>query len=144
MMLTEPIPTNLQSLDADAEDLRTYATTRDAEAFARVVQRHINMVYSLCYRDLRDAHLAEDATQAVFILLAAKSSKFSSGTRITGWLYGVCRNCCRNARRSEIRRARHESAAAMERSEMNTFTAAASLESEEIAQAVHTALSKLP
>jgi RNA polymerase sigma factor (sigma-70 family) len=143
MMLTEPAPPLMSPATPDADDLRLYATTRDRDAFARVVRRHIDLVYTFCRRELRDAHLAEDAAQAVFILLAAKASSFRSDIRLTGWLYETSRNCCRNARRSQIRRTRHESAAAMERPEMNISSPTSNLESQELADQIHGAIARL-
>src|SRR3954447_21650986 len=105
----------------DSDELKAYATANDAQAFERLVRRHVDMVYSLCLRELRgDSHLAEDATQAVFILLARKSKALGSAAvngSIAGWLYQAARYCCRNARRSELRRTRRETEAAAQRPE---------------------------
>src|SRR5579862_7038272 len=121
LTLTEPHPMEnppapMPTAESDASDIRTFAASRDSAAFTRLVHRHIDMVYSLCRRELRDAHLAEDATQAVFILLAGKASRFTGNERLTGWLYQTSINCCRNARRTQSRRSHYEIAAAQERS----------------------------
>src|SRR3954447_22030588 len=93
---------------ADADDLVRYATTGDAQAFARLTQRYLNLVYTLCRRQLADAELAEDATQAVFILLAQKAGTLRPGVILAGWLFDAARYCCANAQRAALRRKRHE------------------------------------
>ena len=59
----------------DLKLLKEYATRNSQEAFATLVQRHIGMVYSAALRQLRDPHLAEEISQAVFIILAKKAGR---------------------------------------------------------------------
>jgi RNA polymerase sigma factor (sigma-70 family) len=123
------------------DDLRLFARSGDAEAFARLTQRYINVVYTFCCRQLADPHLAEDATQAVFILLAQKAKSLRPGVILSGWLFDASRYCCQNARRAVARRARHEMEAANLRPE--TVENINSLEQEELGQALHQALARL-
>ena len=51
----------------DSALLRAYCDDRSDDAFAGLVTRHINLVYSVALRQTRDPHLAEDITQAVIV-----------------------------------------------------------------------------
>src|SRR4051794_17008137 len=99
------------SLDIDENDdalLRAFVATRDAAAFEALTRRHAGMVYSAALRQLRDAHLAEDVTQAVFIVLARQARAVRSGAVLPAWLFAVTRHACNNARRVLARRGDHE------------------------------------
>jgi RNA polymerase sigma factor (sigma-70 family) len=96
--------------------LHTYARTGSADAFKALVDRHGTAVYAQCVRQLRNSHLAEDVTQAVFMVLARKARSLPENLVLAAWLFKVTRYACANARRSELRRARHEQEAAMMRS----------------------------
>lgn len=95
----------------DEQILREYASTRSESAFAELVSRHANWIYSSALRTLGDAHLAEDVTQGVFLLLSQKPER-TIGRPLAGWLFNATRLCAANALRSERRRAKHERKAA--------------------------------
>jgi len=102
----------------DAELLARYAeNARGAsECFGEMVSRHADMVYSTCLRMLGDRHLAEDATQAVFLVLARRAGSIPARASLAGWLYQTARHAALDARKRVARRARHEKeAAAMRR-----------------------------
>lgn len=84
----------------DAELLRRFAHTRDEAAFELLVWRHGPMVLGLCRRAIRDEQLAEDAFQAVFLVLARKSGSVRGN--LGGWLFKVARRVAHraNARRT--------------------------------------------
>src|SRR6516165_7242147 len=80
----------MQALD-DMALLREYALGNSEAAFAELVSRHVNFVYSAAMRQVRDEHLAGEITQAVFILLAQKAARISEKTILTGWLFRATR-----------------------------------------------------
>ncbi len=80
----------MQVLD-DMPLLREYAAHGSEAAFAELVSRRIGFVYSAALRQLRDPNLAEETTQAVFILLAQKAGRISASTILTGWLFKTTR-----------------------------------------------------
>jgi len=84
--------------------LKQYVENGSHVAFAKLVDRHLKMVYSTCFRDVNDSALAEDLTQTVFILLARKASGLHKDTPIGGWLFNAARFVSKNAIRQEMRR----------------------------------------
>src|SRR6266516_3446500 len=71
----------------DMELLEEYGSRGSEEAFATLVSRHINMVYSVALRHVGNLHNALEITQAVFIILAKKSRTLRRETIISGWLF---------------------------------------------------------
>src|SRR6476646_10126159 len=75
----------------DAILLGRYVETGCQDSFQAIVARHSGWVYSLALRAVRDRHLAEDVTQAVFIILARKAGTIRQGTPLSGWLFKASR-----------------------------------------------------
>ena len=96
----------------DRELLAEYARSGSEEAFGRLVERHAAKVYSTCLHTLGEAHAAEDAAQATFLVLARKAKRLARGTVLSGWLFLTARTCAKQLRRAEARRARREKEAA--------------------------------
>ncbi len=96
---------------SDHDLLRQYVAGSDS-AFTALVARNIDAVYSAARRQVRDPHLAEDVTQAVFLILARKARSLRSGVVIPAWLHRATRYCAANALRTQANRLRHERRAA--------------------------------
>src|SRR5579859_2957338 len=96
----------------DIELVREYARTRSETAFAELTRRYVNLVYSSALRQVRDATLAEDVTQATFIVLARKAHRLGADVPIASWLLTVARFAAKDAIKTESRRKRHEQKAA--------------------------------
>ena len=107
-------------MSEDSQLLREHVTGGSDAAFAAIFSRHSGMVHGVALRMVRDRQLAEEITQAVFIILARKAPHLGPRTVLAGWLYRTARLVSLEALRSERRRhARHQHAAAMN---MNTTT----------------------
>jgi RNA polymerase sigma factor (sigma-70 family) len=94
--------------------LRQYAENNSELAFAQLVGRHVNLVYSVALRNVGDPHAAQEISQAVFIILARKAKSLSSKTILSGWLYQTTRLTVANFLRGEIRRQKREQEAFMQ------------------------------
>lgn len=100
----------------DDELLRRYADEKSEDAFAELVRRYLDLVYSAALRQVNgDAHLAQDVAQMVFTELSRKAASLSHRPALTGWLYTCAHFCAAKAVRTERRRhSREQEAQAMQ------------------------------
>jgi uncharacterized protein (TIGR03435 family) len=101
-------------MNDDLNLLKEYARGNSEEAFAMLVSRHVNLVYSVALRSVRDPHLAEEITQAVFIILARKAHSLGDQTILSGWLCRTARYASANALTVQRRRQHREQEAYMQ------------------------------
>src|SRR5262249_14974208 len=102
-----------QAQDLPDQQLMTrFVRNRDEAAFAGIMERHGAMVLGVCGRVLRNAHDAEDACQAVFLVLARRASSIRKWGSLGSWLHGVALRVARKLRCSLARRSAREATVA--------------------------------
>jgi RNA polymerase sigma factor (sigma-70 family) len=130
-----------QMPDANDMDLvREFARNNSETAFTGLVQRHVNLVYSVARRCTGNDSDAQDVTQAVFIILARKAASLSEKTILPGWLYETTRFTAARLLRTNIRRQVREQEVYMQ-STLNEADSTAIWE--KLAPHLETAMSKL-
>jgi uncharacterized protein (TIGR03435 family) len=97
----------MQAMD-DLTLLREYATRNSEAAFETLVTRRVGFVYAAALRQVRDPHLAEEITQAVFIILAQKAGRISDKTILCGWLFKTTRYAAIAQTRDHAKRQQRE------------------------------------
>jgi RNA polymerase sigma factor (sigma-70 family) len=109
-------PTGLLSLategQSDRQLLDRFVHHNDEVAFEALVQRYGPMILGLCRRILHDAHDADDAFQATFLVLVRKAGRISNPDLLGNWLYGVAYRVAVKARSNAARRIVNERQAA--------------------------------
>ena len=94
--------------EPDAVLLQRFIHQRDEAAFTALVKRHGSLVHHVCRRLLADAHIAEDAFQATFLVLARRARTIRRPASLAAWLHGVAHHMALKARRMEHRRQQSE------------------------------------
>jgi RNA polymerase sigma factor (sigma-70 family) len=105
------------------ELVRQYVARQSESAFATLVSRHTNLVYSAALRRTGNPQLAEEVTQAVFIILARKARTLDERTILPGWLYRTACYVSGHASKQELRRQQREQEAYMQSHEIQTDAA---------------------
>src|SRR5262245_25760274 len=89
----------------DGQLLERFDGQHDEAAFAALLRRHGPMVLGVCRRVLQDAHDAEDAFQATFLVLVRRAHALRKQGSVGGWLYKVAYHV---ALRTQVRAARRQ------------------------------------
>jgi uncharacterized protein (TIGR03435 family) len=101
-------------LNDDMALARDYAVGQSETAFATLVARYLPLVHSAALRQVGEAHLAEEVTQAVFIIFARKAGSLGPDTILSAWLYRSTRHVAADALRTRHRRVQREQEAYMQ------------------------------
>jgi RNA polymerase sigma factor (sigma-70 family) len=133
---------------ADRDLLRAFLASRSEPAFAALVRRYGPMVLGVCRRVLGDAHDADDAFQATFLVLARKAAAVGRPDRLPGWLHTIAVRTATEIRRMRDRRRKVElprgGRQPPERSNPQGADAPRSPEQAELAAALDEELARLP
>ena len=97
-----------ESPPTDLQLLARYTCDRAEDAFAEIVRRHIDLVYSSALRQVRSPHLAEEIAQSVFLELVRQADRLAPETILAAWLYQVTHHKALNVTRQESRRKMRE------------------------------------
>jgi len=108
--------------DTDLQLLARYTRQHVEDAFAELVRRHLDLVFSAALRQVRSPQLAEEVAQSVFTDLARQAHRLAPDTILTAWLYQVTRRTAIDVVRREARRQIREQIAC-ELNAMNTTAA---------------------
>jgi RNA polymerase sigma factor (sigma-70 family) len=98
----------------DMDLMREYTDRNSEPAFAELVHRHINLVYSVALRYTGNSQDAQDVTQAVFVILAQKAESLRQRTSLTGWMYETTRFIATRFLRTRARQQAREQEAYMQ------------------------------
>lgn len=109
-------------MTSDWDLLQQYARHNAEQAFAELVRRHLDLVYTAALRQVRSPQLAEEVAQSVFADLAGSVGRLKPDTLLTAWLYQVTRRTAIDVVRRESRRQSRERLA-LEMTDMNSTSA---------------------
>jgi RNA polymerase sigma factor (sigma-70 family) len=107
-LVRQVIPGRTMEQLTDGQLLERFARRQDEAAFAVLVKRHGPMVLAVCRRLLQNAHDADDAFQATFLVLVRKAGSIAQPELLGNWLYGVAYRVAVKARIRAARRSEHE------------------------------------
>lgn len=82
------------------EKMENYSLLRTDKELAELYQRHVEVVYRLCYIYLKNPVDAEDAVQSVFLKLLKVPVIFQDAEHEKAWLTVTTRNHCKDLLKS--------------------------------------------
>lgn len=82
----------MRRVPLEDEELIRRISGGDLSAFEELVDRHQSLIYNTCYRLLGDFHLAEEATQDVFLEIYRSAEFFREESRVSTWIYRIAVN----------------------------------------------------
>jgi RNA polymerase sigma factor (sigma-70 family) len=126
---------------SDGELLNRFVAVREEAAFAELVRRYGPLVLAVCRRVTGDRHLAEDAFQAVFVVLATKAASVRAGA-LPAWLHAVATRTALRARTVAHRRRKREMP--LESSQEPADRASEAAEEADLAAVVDEEIARLP
>lgn len=95
-------------LELLAQFIREADQSSGQDAFTCLVNRHLDLVYSAAWRQVRSPELAQEVAQTVFVNLARQAARLKTGTILPAWLYEVTRCAAIDVIRREARRQARE------------------------------------
>lgn len=108
--MDQAVPKSSHTEESDAALLERYATQRDRDAIARLLERHADAAYRLALWSSENAATAEDIVQAAFLdILSSPNPKVSN---VRGWIMRIVVTTARDKQRQEQRRQARENAVA--------------------------------
>lgn len=101
--MNEKIQKSVGSLGEDAKLIKAFKGG-DKAAFDKLVLKHKNKLFNLCYRLLGDYQEANDSAQETFIKVYESLKKFRFQSAFSTWLYQIAVNTCKNKLKSSAYR----------------------------------------
>src|SRR5688500_18007223 len=96
-------------MNDDAALLRSYVENGSEQAFATLVHKHVDLVYSAALRRTSgDVHRAADVAQHVFTALARQADRLIQHPALSAWLHATTRNIAVNLSLADHRRERRQ------------------------------------
>lgn len=83
----------------DAADISAYVSG-DRSALDRLVERHQDRIFNLCFRLLGNSDDAEECAQETFVKVFRSINGFRLESSFSTWLYAIAVNTCKNRRNS--------------------------------------------
>jgi RNA polymerase sigma-70 factor (ECF subfamily) len=92
--------------DRKDDELMRLARAGEREAFAALVERHMDRLCDFCVKMTWDRDAGRDIAQEVWIRIWSARDHYAPAGRFESFLFTIARNLCRNARRDRGRRGR--------------------------------------